>query len=65
MFRSTNVPFDQCSVRPMFRSTNVSFDQCAFDESALDESALDESVFDESTPIPFDIHDTELFEHVL
>ena len=23
MFRSTNVPFDQCSVRPMFHSTNV------------------------------------------
>ena len=29
MFRSTNVPFDQCSIRPMFRSTNVPFDQCS------------------------------------
>ena len=29
MFRSTNVPFDQCSVRPMFHSTNVPFDQCS------------------------------------
>ena len=44
MFRSTNVPFDQCSVRPMFRSTNVPFDQCSFDESAFDESVFDESV---------------------
>jgi len=44
MFRSTNVPFDECSVRRMFRSTNVPFDQCSFDESAFDESVFDESV---------------------
>ena len=43
MFRSTNVPFDECSVRRMFRSTNVPFDQCSFDESAFDESVFDES----------------------
>ena len=29
MFRSTNVPFDQCSIRPMFHSTKVPFDQCS------------------------------------
>ena len=27
LFHSTNVPFDQCSIRPMFHSTNVPFDQ--------------------------------------
>ena len=42
MFRSTNVPFDQCSIRPMFHSTNVPFDQCSFDESAFDERVFDE-----------------------
>ena len=61
MFCSTNVPFDQSSIRPMFHSTKVPFDQCSirpkfhstnvpFDESLFDESAFDESVFDESTP---------------
>ena len=44
MFHSTNVPFDECSIRRMFRSTNVPFDQCSFDESAFDESVCDESV---------------------
>jgi len=29
MFHSTNVPFDECSVRQMFRSTNVPFDECS------------------------------------
>ena len=29
MFRSTNVPFDQCSIRPKVHSTNVPFDQCS------------------------------------
>ena len=28
----------------MFRSTNVPFDQCSFDESVFDESVFDESV---------------------
>jgi len=48
MFRSTNVPFDQCSIRPIFHSTGVLFDQSSFDESAFDES-----VFNESTPTLF------------
>ena len=43
MFFQTNAPFDECSVRPMFRSTNVPCDQCSFDESAFDESVFDES----------------------
>ena len=38
MFHSTNVPFDECSVRWMFHSTNVPFDHCSFDESVFDES---------------------------
>ena len=29
MFRSTNVPFDECSIRRMFHSTNVPFDECS------------------------------------
>ena len=40
MFRQTNVPSDECSVRGMFRSTNVLLDQFSVVESAFDESVV-------------------------
>ena len=60
MFRSTNVPFDECSVRRMFHSTNVPFDECfvrrmfhstnvPFDECSVRTNVpFDQCSFDES-----------------
>ena len=51
MFRSTNVPFDECSVRRMFHSTNVPFNECSVRPMFLRRKCI-RRVFSTKVPYP-------------
>ena len=56
MFRSTNVPFDQCSIWPMFHSTNVPFDQCSIRPMFLRRKCIRRKCLRRKYPNPTRVH---------
>ena len=63
--RSTNVPFDQCSIRPMFHSTNVPFNECFVRRMFHSTNVpFDQCSFNESTPTLRSLPDPDLVSRI-